>query len=87
MHERITVETELFEHRKVKLHFINPCCFGGGFCRWLKEQLSPLSDSGFELSKIIQEDYGCGFGACHDKDPFWVTLSCVGDGPQEAPAQ
>jgi hypothetical protein len=53
----------------------------------LKEQLSPLSDSGFELSKIIQEDYGCGFGACHDKDPFWVTLSCVGDGPQEAPAQ
>jgi hypothetical protein len=24
----ITVETDMFEHREVKSHFINPCCFG-----------------------------------------------------------
>jgi len=28
MHDEITVETDLFEHREVKPHFINPCCFG-----------------------------------------------------------
>jgi hypothetical protein len=30
MHDAITVETELFEHREVKPHFINPC-FGEDF--------------------------------------------------------
>ena len=87
MDETITVETDLFEHREAKPHFINPCCFGEDFAVWLKEQLSPLLDSGFNLSKIVQEDYGWGFWAWHGKDPFWVALSYVGDGPQEAPAQ
>ena len=26
--EIATVETDLFEHRQVKPHFINDCCFG-----------------------------------------------------------
>lgn len=83
----VAVETELFEHRHVKPHFINPCCFGEDFAAWLKNQLSPLADAGFNLSEIIQEDYGWGFWARHGEDPFWVALSYVGDGPQEAPAQ
>jgi hypothetical protein len=87
MDEAITVETDLFEHREVKPHFINPCCFGEDFAAWLKEKLSPLMVSGFSLSKIIQEDYGWGFWARHGKDPFWVALSYVGDGPQEPPAR
>jgi hypothetical protein len=87
MDEGITVETDLFEHREVKPHFINPCCFGEDFAAWLKGQLSPLVGSDFNLSKIIQEDYGWGFWASHGKDPFWVALSYVGVGPQEAPAQ
>ena len=66
----ITVETDLFEHREVKPHFINPCCFGEDFAAWLKEQLSPLVDSGFNFSKINQEDYGWGFWAWHGKDSF-----------------
>jgi hypothetical protein len=28
MNETITVETDMFEQREVKPHFINPCCFG-----------------------------------------------------------
>lgn len=87
MEQTITVETDLFEHRQVKPHFINPCCFGEDFAAWLKQQLAPLTSSGFNLSQIIQEDYGWGFWAKHGKDPFWVALSYVGDGPQEAPAQ
>ncbi len=83
----ITVETEMFDHREVKPHFINPCCFGEDFAAWLKQQLSPLTESGFILSEPIQEDYGWGFWAWHGKDPFWVAISYVGDGPQEAPAQ
>jgi hypothetical protein len=87
MNETITVETDQFEHREVKPHFINPCCFGEDFAAWLKKEISPLRDSGFSLSEIIQEDYGWGFWAWHGKDPFWVALSYVGKGPQEEPAQ
>jgi hypothetical protein len=87
MNESITIETDLFEHREVKPHFINPCCFGEDFAVWLKEHLSPLVNSGFSFSESIHEDYGWGFWARHGKDPFWVALSYVGDGPQEGPAQ
>jgi hypothetical protein len=87
MDETITVETDLFEHREVKPHFINPCCFGEDFAAWLKDQISPLANSGFNLSKLIQEDYGWGFWARHGKDSYWVALSYVGDGPQESPAE
>jgi hypothetical protein len=83
----IAVETDLFEHREVKPHFINPCCFGEDFAAWLRDRISPLENSHFEFSTPIQEDYGWGFWAWHGKDSFWVAISYVGDGPQEPPAQ
>lgn len=83
----IMVETDLFEHREVKPHFINPCCFGEDFAAWLRQELSRSPDLGLELSEPIQEDYGWGFWASLGKDRFWIALSYVGDGPQEAPAQ
>ena len=83
----IVVETDPFEHREVKPHFINPCCFGEDFAVWLKQELSRFTGLGFEFSEPIQEDYGWGFWASRGKDRFWVALSYVGDGPQEAPAQ
>jgi len=73
MDDSITIETDMFEHREVKPHFINPCCFGEDFAAWLKQQLSPLTDSGFVLSEPIQEDYGWGFWASRGKDPFWLS--------------
>jgi hypothetical protein len=85
--ESIMVETDLFEHREVKPHFINPCCFGEDFASWLKQELSRSPDLGMKLSEPIQEDYGWGFWASHGKDRFWVAISYVGDGPQEAPPQ
>jgi hypothetical protein len=83
----ITVETDVFEHRQVKPHFINPCCFGEDFAAWLKREISNLENSGFKFSAPIQEDYGWGIWAWHGKDQFWIAISYVGDGPQEPPAQ
>jgi hypothetical protein len=82
----ISLETDLFEHKEVKPHFINPCCFGEDFAAWLKEQLLPLTSFGFSFSDLIQEDYGWGFWAKCGRDPFWVAVSYVGDGHQEAAA-
>jgi hypothetical protein len=87
MHDNITIETDLFEHREVKPHFINPCCFGEDFAAWLRGSLLPLTAEGFHFENPIQEDYGWGFWASHERDRFWIALSYVGDGPQEDPAQ
>jgi hypothetical protein len=83
----IVIETDLFEHREVKQHFINPCCFGEDFAAWLKRELLRCADLGLEFSEPIQEDYGWGFWATHGKDRIWIALSYAGDGPQEPPAQ
>ncbi len=80
-----TVETDLFNHREVKPHFINDCCFGEDFAAWLRERISDLP--GFEFSEPIQEDYGWGFWASCGKQSFWVALSYVGSGPTEEPGQ
>jgi hypothetical protein len=87
MSDSITIETDVFEHREVKPHFINPCCFGEDFATWLKQEFSRVGDSSFSLSKSFQEDYGWGFWASRGKDRFWVALSYVGNGPQEGPVQ
>jgi len=75
----ITVETDLFEHREAKPHFINPCCFGEDFAGWLKQELQRFPDHGLEYSKLIQEDYGWGFWASRGKDSFWIAVGFVGD--------
>jgi len=81
------VETDLFEHREVKPHFINPCCFGEDFAVWLRGQLGALTTAGFELGDHIQEDYGWGFWITHGKDRYWLALAFCGEGPTEEPAQ
>jgi len=83
----ITVLTNLFEHREVKAHFINPCCFGEDFAAWLRQRLLVAPDLGVALSEPIQEDYGWGFYASRTKDRVWIAISYVGDGPQEEPAE
>ena len=87
MNESITVETNLFEHQEAKPNFINPCCFGEDFSTWLRQELSRLPDLGFNLSEIIQEDYGWGLWASRGNDRFWIDLGCVKDGPHEGPAK
>ena len=85
--ESISVRTDLFEHREIKPHFINPCCFGEDFARWLRDQLADLSAAGYELSEPIQEDYGWGFWAARGQDPYWLAISLCGDGPTEEPGE
>ena len=83
MHDKIAIETDLFEHRNVKPHFINPCCFGEDFALWLKRELAPLTKDGFSFSEPIQEDYGWGFWAREGESSFWIAVSCIGTGPQD----
>lgn len=87
MKDQIAVETDLFEHRRTKPHFINPHCFGEDFAQSIRKEVFLLAQNGFEFSEVIQEDYGWGFWATKGKDPFRVAFSYVGDGPQEEPAQ
>jgi hypothetical protein len=87
--ESVTVATDLFDHREVKPHFINPCCFGEDFAAWLRDQLGDLAAAGFEISEPIQEDYGWGFWVTGGRDPVWVALSfcSCGEGPTEEPGE
>jgi hypothetical protein len=87
MKDEIAIVTDLFDHRDVKPHFINPCCFGEDLALWLKQELSALESSGFSFSLPIQEDYGWGLWASHGQDQFWIAASYVGDGPQQEPAE
>jgi hypothetical protein len=87
LRDDISLTTDLFEHREVKPHFINPCCFGEDFATWLLSELVPLRDAGFELSAPIQEDYGWGLWCRRGKDAFWIALGYCGDGPTDEPAE
>jgi hypothetical protein len=86
LHHEVALITDQFEHRTVKPHFINPCCFGEDFAAWLRGELAPLREVGFELSEPIQEDYGWGLWANRGADAFWIALSYCGSGPTEEPA-
>lgn len=81
----LAIRTDLFEHREVKAHFINPCCFGEDFAIWLRQQLNGFKDT--ITSEPIQEDYGWGVWARCAGTRFWIALSYVGDGPQEEPPE
>jgi hypothetical protein len=87
LRDAITVTTDLFEHRTVQPHFINPCCFGEDFAAWLRGELEPLRETGFEFSEPIQEDYGWGLWARHGSDAFWIALGCCQDEPSDGPAE
>ena len=87
MDDQITIESDRFEHREVKPHFINPCCFGEDLAAWLKARLSPLLELGFQISDPVQEDYGWGLWVATAKESFWIALSYCGEGPTEAPGQ
>ena len=87
MDDPIVIETDLFEHREVRPHFINPCCFGEDFAEWLRRQLSHSPDLDLRISDPIQEDYGWGLWATRDEEDYWIAISCVGNGPGEAPAE
>jgi hypothetical protein len=84
----VTPLDDLFEHREVKPHFINPRCFGEDFAAWLKRELSRFPELGVELSEPIPGGLRLGaFGLRAARDRFWIAFPTPGMGPQEAPAQ
>jgi len=83
LQDELIIETELFEHRDVKPHFINDCCFGEDFAAWLRPKLAGLESDGYTIEEAIQEDYGWGFWVRRGKDSFWVALSHAGVGATE----
>jgi hypothetical protein len=87
LEDDLHIETDLFDHREVKPHFINDCCFGEDFVAWLRPKLTDLESQGFTIGEAIQEDYGWGFWLRRDKESFWIALGYVGDGPTEDPAE
>jgi hypothetical protein len=87
MRDQIAIESDLFEHREVKPHFINSCCFGEDLAAWLKGKLQPLAANGFEISEPLQEDYGWGLWVTKEKDPFWIALAYCGEGPTDEPGR
>ena len=84
--DELYLETDKFEHREVKEHFINPCCFGEDFAAWLREQIHDLSADGYVIHEPIQEDYGWGFWVERDRRDFWIALSYASGGPVQEPA-
>jgi hypothetical protein len=81
--DELVIATDLFEHREVKPHFINDCCFGEDFAAWLRLELADLAADGFRIEESIQEDYGWGFWVHRGKDRFWIALSYGDVGPTE----
>lgn len=85
--EQILIETDAFEHREVKPHFINSCCFGEDLAEWLRQSLAARLGDGLKISEPVQEDYGWGLWLRAERTSFWVAISYVGDGPTEEPAR
>jgi hypothetical protein len=73
----IELETGVFNFKEIKENFINDVCFGEDFAMWLRNSLVD-EKLDFELSELIQEDYGWGFWAEKNKDSFWIAVGCEG---------
>ncbi|MBI5667625.1 MAG: hypothetical protein HZC41_06420 [Chloroflexi bacterium] len=72
----MTFQTHLFENKVVKPHFINPICFGEDVAAWM---IARLPQPPFVVSEPIQEDYGWGFWARVNDEPYWTAIAIVED--------
>ena len=74
----IVFETQRFEYREPKPHFINDCCFGEDLAAWLRAEVMRSSGEALQLSEPIQEDYGWGFWVECGSSRVWIAISCAG---------
>lgn len=77
----ITCKTDCFNLSVVGPDFINDCCFGEDFSKWL---VSALSDVGVKADVICMEDYGWANHAEYAGNSY---LMSVGSTPEEDPAR
>jgi hypothetical protein len=75
----ITCRTDRFNLSAVGPHFINDCCFGEDFSRWL---VGALRKNGVDASVLGMEDFGWSNQATLDGATYLV---CVAGNSDEAP--
>lgn len=75
----ITCRTDRFNLSVVGSDFINDCCFGEDFSKWL---VSALSDSGVDADVICMEDFGWANQAEYQGVSY---LMCVGGSSEGDP--
>ena len=81
MRSHVTFTTRRFNQIEVKPHFINDCCFGEGFSKWL---VSELSAAGVDADVICMEDFGWANQAEYEGTSY---LMCVAGNSDEDPSR
>ncbi|WP_369935919.1 hypothetical protein [Xanthomonas tesorieronis] len=76
----ITCKTDRFNLSVVGPDFINDCCFGEDFSKWL---VSALSESGVDADVICMEDFGWANQAEYQGVSY---LMCVAGSSEEDPS-
>lgn len=77
----ITCKTDRFNLSVVGADFINDCCFGEDFSKWL---VSALSESGVDADVICMEDFGWANQAKYQGASY---LMCVAGSSEEDPSR
>ena len=77
MNDAITIETDMYEHREVKPHFINPCSYGEDLAARMKRELSPLVDDGFTLQSLSRGLRLGSLGLAWERPSGWPYLMSV----------
>ncbi|MFA1260368.1 hypothetical protein ACDI97_02700 [Xanthomonas axonopodis pv. fascicularis] len=77
----ITCKTDRFNLSVVGNDFINDCCFGEDFSKWL---VSALSEAGVPADVICMEDFGWANHAEHQGVSY---LMCVAGNSEEDPSR
>lgn len=67
----ITCHTDRFNLSVVKADFINDCCFGDDFSRWLT---SALTAAGVDADVLCMEDYGWANIAKYEAASFLMSV-------------
>jgi hypothetical protein len=78
----ILFNTDRFNLSEEMEHFINPCCFGEDFAKWLRER---LAEAGVEASEEGQEDWGWYLDASKDGASYFVGVGGESDGKPGQP--
>ena len=81
MHIDITCQTDRFNLSVVGDDFINDCCFGEDFSRWL---VAALQQEGIQADLICMEDFGWANSASWNGTSYLV---CVTGVPDEDPSR
>ena len=78
----ITCKTDRFNLSVVGNDFINECCFGEDFSRWL---VAALGAAGVEADMICMEDFGWANSATVDGATYLVCVAGLSDEIAERP--